>query len=181
MAKTDQNDWMNPGPLKDKEPRAIFPWVIAGVVVALIIISLLLIGRRPPPPNPPNPGGAVLAPAAAYAKDLAITNLHMSESSSLSGVRQIYVDGNITNNGTQTLTGITVQVAFHDFTGKIGQKNTMSLALIRTHEPYIDVQPISAAPIGPGQTREFRLIFDQVTNEWNQQYPEIRVIAIQTK
>jgi hypothetical protein len=179
VAKSDQPDWTNPG--SRKEPRSIFPWIIAGVVVALIIISLLLVGRQPPPPTPPSPSGAALAPAAAYAKDLDISNLHMSESSTLSGAKQTYIDGNITNKGTQTLAAITVQVAFHDFTGKIGQKSTMPLALIRTRQPYIDVEPVSAAPIGPGQTREFRLIFDHVTNEWNQQYPEIRVIAVQTK
>jgi hypothetical protein len=179
VAKSDQPDWTNPG--SRKEPRSIFPWIIAGVVVALIIISLLLVGRQPPPPAPPSPDGAALAPAADYAKDLAISNLHMSESSTLSGAKQTYIDGNITNHGSQTLAGITVQVAFRDFTGKIGQKNTMPLALIRTHQPYIDVQPVSAAPIAPNQTREFRLIFDHVTNEWNQQYPEIRVIAVQTK
>jgi hypothetical protein len=179
VAKSDQPDWTNPG--SRKEPRSIFPWIIAGVVVALIIISLLLVGHQPPPPALPSPDGAALAPAADYAKDLTISNLHMSESSTLSGAKQTYIDGNITNHGSQTLAGITVQVAFHDFTGKIGQKNTMPLALIRTHQPYIDVQPVSAAPIAPNQTREFRLIFDHVTNEWNQQYPEIRVIAVQTK
>lgn len=179
MAKSDQPDWTNPG--SRKEPRSIFPWVIAGVVVALIIISLLLISRQPPPPTLPNPGGTALAPAASYAKDLAISNLHMSEASTISGAKQTYIDGNITNSGADTLTGITVQVAFRDFTGKIGQKSTMPLVLIRTHQPSIDIEPVSAAPIGPGQTREFRLIFDHVTDEWNQQYPEIRVIAIETK
>jgi hypothetical protein len=179
VAKLDQNDWMSPG--SREEPRSIFPWIIAGVVVALVIISLLLIGRQPPPPTPPNPGGAALAPAAAYAPHLAITDVKMSESSTISGASQTYIDGNITNNGTATLTGITVQVAFNDFTGKIGQKNTMPLALIRARQPYIDVEPVSANPIGPGQTREFRLIFDHVTEAWNQQYPEIRVIAVQTK
>jgi hypothetical protein len=179
VAKSEQPDWTNPA--SRKEPRSIFPWVIAGVVVALVIISLLLVSRQPPPPTPPNPGGAALAPAASYAKDLVISNLHMSQSSTISGASQTYIDGNITNNGKQTLSGITVQVAFNDFTGKIGQKSTMPLALIRTHQPYVDVEPVSANPIAPGQTREFRLIFDHVTDEWNQQYPEIRVIAVETK
>ena len=38
----------------------------------------------------------------------------------------------------------------------------MPLNLIRTHQPYIDTEPVSAAPIAPGETREFRLIFDHV-------------------
>ncbi|MGH9587036.1 MAG: DUF2393 family protein [Acidobacteriaceae bacterium] len=179
MAESDHNEVLSHG--SGKESRSVFPWVIAGVVIALIVIAFLLMGRGPAGANQSNPGGAGLAAAASYAKDLAISNLRMSESSTLSGAKQTYIDGDIKNNGTQTLSGITVQVAFMDFTGKIGQKDTMPMQWIRTHEPYIDVEPVSAAPIGPGQTREFRLIFDHVTDEWNQQYPEIRVIAVQAK
>jgi len=179
MAGNDHNEVLSHG--RRKEPRAVFPWVIAGVVVALIVIAFLLMGRGPTTPSEANPGGAALAPAADYAKNLAITDIHMSEASSLSGAKQTYIDGNVTNNGTETLKGITVQVAFRDFTGQIGQKNTMQMELIRTHTPAIDVVPVAAAPIAPGQTREFRLIFDHVTDEWNQQYPEIRVIAVESK
>lgn len=177
MAKIDHGELLNPG--SGKEPRSYLAWAIAGVVVALIVSAALLIGRGPAPAA--NPGGAGLAAPAAYAKNLAITNLRMSESSSVVGLKQTYIDGVIANKGTETLSGITVQVAFQDFTGKIGQKNTMEMELIRTHVPYIDVEPVSAAPIAPGQTREFRLIFDHVTDSWNQEYPEIRVIAVREK
>lgn len=179
MAGRDHNEVLSHG--SGKEPRSVFPWVIAGVVIALIVIAFLLMGRGPAPPKASNVGGTGLVAPDAYARNLAITDVHMSESSTLSGAKQTYIDGNIKNNGTETLTGITVQVVFQDFTGQIGQKSTMPLALIRTHEPYVDVEPVSAAPIAPGQTREFRLIFDHVTDSWNQQYPEIRVIGVQSK
>jgi hypothetical protein len=37
------------------------------------------------------------------------------------------------------------------------------------------------APLGPGQTRTFRLIFDRVSKQWNQGYPELEITAITTK
>lgn len=169
--------FLNPDP--SKEPRAFLPWAIAGIVIAVIVAVLLLTGRGAGTVG--NPGGAGLAPMAPYAADLTLSNFQMSQASSGSGATQTYIDGDIANHGTKTLTGITVQVAFHNFTGQIGQKNTMQLALIRTHTPYIDVEPVSAAPIAPGETREFRLIFDSIPNEWNQQYPEIRVIGVKIK
>lgn len=167
---------MGSGPAK--EPRSILPWAIAGTVVGLALALLLITGRRPAPTNPGGPG---LAPAAAYASNLTIANIKMSQASTVIGATQTYIDGDITNKGNETLTGITVQVAFHDFTNRIGQKDTMPLMLIRTHVPYVEIEPVSAAPIAPGQTREFRLIFDHVTDSWNQQYPEIRVIAVESK
>ncbi len=176
-----QTGFMSQDPTK--EPRSIVPWLIAGAVVVIILLVLLFAGRHAASSNAAlsNPGGAGLAPADAYAASLPLSNVKMSESSSLSGAKQTYIDGDITNRGDKILTGVTVQVAFRDFTNQISQKETMRLDLIRTHTPYTDTEPVSAAPIGPGQTREFRLIFDHVTSSWNQQYPEVRVIAVESK
>ena len=41
------------------------------------------------------------------------------------------------------------------------------LKLIRTREPYIDLEPVSAAPLKPGDVEDFRLIFDAVSPDWN--------------
>ncbi len=160
------------------EPRSLLPWVISGVAVLLVLGVLLLAGRHQAPANP---GGAGLAPADPYASQLAIGNIKMSESSNLSGGKVTYLDGEIANHGSRTVRGITVQVAFRNALKQIAQKETMPLNLIRTREPYVDTQPVSAAPIAPGSTREFRLIFDHVTDDWDQEYPEVRVIAVAAK
>jgi len=48
-------------------------------------------------------------------------------------------------------------------------------------EPYIDVEPVSQAPIAPGAGADFRLIFDGVTADWDGAYPEIRVVHVDAK
>ena len=55
----------------------------------------------------------------------------------------------------------------------------MPLTLIRMKEPYIDIEPVSAAPLKPGDDREFRLTFEAVPDNWNSQMPEVRVIQTQ--
>jgi hypothetical protein len=45
-------------------------------------------------------------------------------------------------------------------------------------EPYIDTEPVSAEPLKPGDDREFRLTFETVPENWNQQMPEVRVIRV---
>lgn len=160
----------------ERESRSPIPWVIAGVLVLGALGLLVVLGHHP---EPANPGGAGLAPADPYAASLPITNLQMSQAGNMVGSQNTYIDGQISNQGTRTVTGITVQVAFRDVGNQLVQKETMPLNLIRTRQPYVDTQPVGAAPIRPGDSREFRLIFDHVAQDWNQNYPEVRIIAVE--
>lgn len=161
-----------------REPRSTLPWIIAGGLVLVVLGVLVAMSHRS---QPNNPGGAGLAAADPYAANLPITNVKMSQASSVAGAQATYIDGQITNRGQETVTGITVQVAFRDVGNQLVQKETMPLNLIRTREPYIDTEPVGAAPILPGDTREFRLILDHVAQDWNQSYPEIRIIVVSGK
>jgi hypothetical protein len=105
----------------------------------------------------------------------------MSESTSLSGGKSTFIDGQIKNTGNQTVTGITVQVIFRNNEAMPPQIETLPLSLIRTREPYVDTQPVSAAPLKPDDERDFRLIFESLPANWNMQMPEIRIIQVDTK
>jgi hypothetical protein len=162
----------------EREPRSPIPWIVSAVGVIGVLIGLIVLAHRP---ERTNPGGAGLAPADPYAASLVISNVKMSQSGSMAGGQNTYIDGQVTNKGQETVTGITVQVGFTGFTGQLVGKPVMPLALIRTREPYVDTEPVGAAPILPGQTKNFRLIFDSVPQDWNQNYPEIRVIQVTGK
>jgi hypothetical protein len=58
---------------------------------------------------------------------------------------------------------------------------TQALNLIRTREPYVDVEPVSAAPLKPGDSADFRLVFDTIAQDWDGTFPEIRVIHVEAK
>ncbi len=160
----------------ERQPFNYVPWVIAGAVVLLGIAVLLVMGHHKagPPPN------AVLA-LDPYASSLVFSDIQMSESTSLSGGKSTYIDGHVKNAGTKTVTGATVQVLFANDVAMPSQVETVPVALIRTHEPYIDTQPMSDAPLAPGDEKEFRLIFENVATNWNQQLPEIRVVKVGTR
>ena len=57
----------------------------------------------------------------------------------------------------------------------------MPLSLIRTREPYVDTEPVSAAPIAPGGEADFRLIFENIGDNWNQQLPVMHAVQVSTK
>ena len=151
--------------------------VSAAVVVAVAAVAVIALerGRSRATVTP------ISASPDAYAASLPITRLAMSESSNLAGGKVTYLDGHIANNGPRIVTGVTVQVLFRDPAREVAQNETLPLKLIRVREPYIDLEPVSAAPLKPDSEREFRLIFDAVTPDWDGAYPEVRVIRVETK
>ncbi len=118
------------------EPRDWKPFAGAGIAVLLVLGLLLGLGHRSR--QAANPGGAGLAPASSYAASLPVSQVQMSDSTNLSGGKETYVDGIVTNRGKETVRTVTVQVAFKDETGMLAGKNTMPLNLIRFREPYVD-------------------------------------------
>lgn len=150
-------------------------WMVAGVVVLAIVAGLVLAGRKKAPAI------TGIQPPAAYAVNLPLSELAMSESTSLSGGKSTFIDGKVRNAGSATVTGITVQVLFRNEEGMPPQVETLPLTLIRTSEPYVDTQPVSAAPLKSGDSREFRLIFESIPANWNMQMPEIHVVRVDLK
>ena len=151
--------------------------VAAGIIVAVVIGLVLYFGH--------GKSAATVMPVSTaidpYSSDLLITGLTMSESTNLAGGKVTYLDGHIANKGPRTVTGVTVQVLFRTFAHEVAQNETLPLRLIRMREPYIDLEPVSAAPLKPGGEQDFRLIFDAVTPDWDGAYPEIRVIHVETR
>ncbi len=161
-----------------REAPSRMPWIIAAAVMIVGLGILVIAGGRT---TPQSALGTGMAPPDPYAPKLGFSGIQMSEATSFSGAKVTYIDGQITNSGDRTVTAITVQVGFHNDTGQFAQRLAVPLSLIRTREPYVDTQPVSAAPIEPGQTRDFRLIFDTVPEDWNRQLPEARVISVRSR
>jgi hypothetical protein len=169
-----------PSATRHSEPpeRNWLPMAIAAAVVVIVAAAAVLMLEHGKPKTTVTP---ISAAPDAYAASLPITRLVMSESSNLAGGKVTYVDGHIANMGDRTVTGITVQVLFRTFAHEVAQNETLPLMLIRTRQPYVDLETVSATPLAPGAERDFRLIFDSVNRDWDGAYPEIRVVRVDTK
>jgi hypothetical protein len=147
----------------------------AVVVIAAIVILVMEHGRT----------GATVTPVSAaadpYAANLPITDLVMSESANLAGGKVTYIDGHIANTGSRTVTGVTVQILFRNIAKEVVQNETQPLKLIRIRDPYIDTEPVAAAPLNPGDGHDFRLIFDAVSPDWDGAYPQIRILHVDAR
>jgi hypothetical protein len=147
----------------------------AVLIVAAIMVFTMQRGKGTATVTP------ISAPSDPYAPSLPITNVVMSESSNLAGGKVTYIDGHITNSGNKTVSGVSAQVLFRNAANEVAQNETQALKWIRTRDPYVDLEPVAAAPLKPGEGEDFRMIFDAVTPDWNGVYPEIRIIRIDAK
>jgi len=151
---------------------------VASAIVIAAVGGMFLVyehGKSAPAVTP------ISASADPYAASLTIGNLAMSESSNLSGGKVTYLDGHIANQGNRTVTGISVQVLFRDAVHEVAWNETQPLRIIRTREPYIDVEPLAAAPLKPGDAADFRLVFDRVPDQWDGAFPDLRIVHVDFK
>ena len=164
-------------PTEPRERNWIALAIAAGVIVVIAVVVVLMMER--------GKGATSVTPISAqpdpYSSSLPISEVKMSESSNLAGGKVTYIDGHIANNGTKMVTGILMQVLFRNVANEVAQNETQPLKWIRTRDPYVDLEPVSAAPLKPGEGRDFRLIFDAVTEGWNGVYPEMRIVHVDAK
>jgi Protein of unknown function (DUF2393) len=165
-------------PKPAEEPRR--GWLLAAGLAALLLVLLGVIYAVHNNKSEA-PAAHQILPIDPYAANVAFSQLAMSQSTSISGGTSTFLDGHVRNTGNQTLTGVTVQVLFPNDEGQAPDIQTVPLSLIRAHEPYVDTEPVSAAPLQPGEEKEFRLIFETVSRNWNQHLPELHVVKITSR
>lgn len=157
------------------ERGSALPWIVAAAVVVLLLAVLLFAFRHKTAAT-----NAIL-PLSPYAANVVFTDLVPSESESLSGGKSTYLDGHVRNTGSETLHGATLQVLFGNDEAMPPQVVTVPLTLVRTRQPYVDTQLLSAAPLGPGEEREFRLIFENIGTNWNQAPPQLHLVGVKLR
>jgi hypothetical protein len=140
----------------------------ATIVIALAGILILggfgwlTFGPKPAPLPPP-----VLTPEArAYLPSLALGDVHMQAAESMVNQRVVEILGEITNKGDRTVKLAEVTCVFRDYGGNEIKRERLAIVG-------------AAGALGPGQTKPFRLPFDDLANTWNQAMPTLVIAQIQ--
>ncbi len=154
---------------RDTSKRTIV--IAIAVVVALAGAGALLLRETPRQNAGPPP----------YAAKLQFSDLKMSQAQNFVGATVTYIDGAVTNTGDKTVTHAMVQVTFKDSYNQVAQIENVPVKVLQSGGPYLDATDLSIAPLAPGQNRQFRLIFEHLSEQWNQAYPELRITDVTTK
>lgn len=150
----------------------MFPIIAAVCFLAAAVAAILVFsgGSARPPSAPP-----------AYAANVKLTNVHMMTAENFIGSSVTYIEGTVTNAGDKILTGATVELTFKNSLKEVVQTEDLPVRVLRSSQPYRDFANLLDLPLAPGQSREFRLSLEHISADWNQQYPDIRVIDVSTK
>jgi hypothetical protein len=148
--------------------------IIVGAVIVVIAVmgGLAFLLRETPKP---------VKPVSPYIASLKLSDFKMSAAENFIGATVSYLDGTITNSGTKTVTRVVVEVTFKDDIGQVVDQPLMPLQIVRNNGAYTEPVDMSVAPLAPGQTQPFRLTFDSISQQWNRQYPEMRVTDVTVK
>lgn len=161
-----------PGPQQaERGPWRVF--AVVAVALAALIGTLIIVTRAPSRPRSSGP--------PPYAQQLAISNLKLSQVQNFVGATVTYIDGSISNNGDRTVSGADLQATFRNSLNEVVDQQEQPLRILRRSGAYPEALDLSMSPLTPHQAREFRLTFEHISSDWNQQLPQLAITQMQLR
>jgi hypothetical protein len=160
-------------PEVDKKQRSIPPVaIVIGVVLVAGLAGFLYLNhaaKQPPAPPPPLTGDA-----KAYLKYLKFVTADgqapespkMEAHESYLKQSVVEITGNIQNTGDRVLDLVEINCVFYDPYGQV---------VLRERVPIVSKK---MGKLAPGETKAFRLAFDNVPEGWNQAMPQMVIARI---
>ncbi|HEY7095437.1 MAG TPA: DUF2393 family protein [Terriglobales bacterium] len=156
-----------------QEPESRSRPILIGIVVVIVVVGIIALLGREQPKNTNGP--------PPYAANIKFSDLKMSAAENFVGASVTYLDGTVANVGDKTIGHGVVHIIFKDTMGQTAQIEDMPIRVMQTVGPYSDAVDLSSAPLGPGQSKPFRLTFEHVSAEWDRQAPELQITDVTLK
>jgi hypothetical protein len=113
------------------------------------------------------PQDAPLTPEAkAYVKNLQLSDVEIKANKSYLNQMVVEIDGKIGNSGDRALDTVEIYCVFYDSYGQL---------VLRSRVPIVSPR---MGGLKPGETKTFRLPFDEIPESWNQQMPQLVIAGV---
>jgi hypothetical protein len=146
-----------------RDPRIGVPVYIAGALAVLGLIAFLYIeyvAKR-------TPNDAPLTPEAkAYVKNLKLSDVDIKANKSYLNQMIVEINGKIGNAGDRPLDTVEIYCVFYDSYGQL---------VLRSRVPIVSPR---MGGLKQGETKTFRLPFDEIPESWNQQMPQLVIAGV---
>lgn len=140
--------------------------IVGGLVLVLGLAGFWYLDRssKQPPPAPP----PLTEEARAYVHDqkLKLSEVEMEAKESYLKQSVVAITGKISNAGERTLKTVELNCVFYDPYGQL---------VLRERVAIVNAKIGSLAP---GETKAFRLPFDNIPASWNQAMPQLVIAGI---
>jgi hypothetical protein len=159
-------------PTAERQESGVRPILIGIVIVGIVIgvLALIFHTEQKRPVAPP-----------AYAANLKFSELKTSAAQNFVGATVSYIDGAITNAGDKTVIHAVVQITFKDDMGQTAQREEIPIRVLRTGGPYDEAVDLNLSPLASGQSKAFRLTFENISAQWNHAYPDLQITQVTVK
>ena len=115
-------------------------------------------------PAPASSAPPLTQDAKSYVRNLQLSDVTMKATESYVKQMVTEIEGKITNGGTRPVKEVDLYCIFYNTYGEVVLRQRV---------------PIVKGLIKPGETRAFRLPFDEIPGSWNNQMPQLVIAGIE--
>ena len=151
-----------------KRPAFGLPHV---VMIALVLAGGGVLAYLEYAPHKPAAQAPLTPEARAYIGNLKLSDVGMKAAKNYFSQVVVEIAGNITNAGDRNLDTVEIYCVFKDSYGQ---------TTLRQRVPIVSTQIVNGKPGGlkPGETKSFRLPFDNLPESWNQKMPQLVIASV---
>jgi hypothetical protein len=135
-------------------------------MIALVLAGGGVLAYLEYAPHKPAAEAPLTPEARAYIGNLKLSDVGMKAAKNYFSQVVVEIAGNITNAGDRNLDTVEIYCVFTDYYGKTTLRQRV---------------PIVSAKMGglkPGETKSFRLPFDNLPDSWNQGMPQLVIASV---
>jgi len=145
------------------QPRIGVPVYVAGALAMLglgIFLYMQYVAKHAPVDAPLTPE------AKAYVKNLQLSDVDIKANKSYLNLMIVEINGKIANTGDRPLDTVEIYCIFYDSYGQM---------VLRSRVPIVSPR---MGGLKPGETKSFRLPFDEISESWNQAMPQLVIAGV---
>jgi hypothetical protein len=145
-------------------------FIVGLVIVAILVGAAVVLSRYSTPVGPVVLKPLPMGPAEqAYAPQIHFLEPKMSRAANFLNQEVTFMFGTLDNTGNRQIKQIEIVLEFHDPFNQVVLRDTQRLF------------PPNAAPLLPGEQRDFQIGYEHISAQWNNVYPSIRVSGLDLK
>ena len=146
-----------------KRPAFGLPHV---VMIALVLAGGGVLAYLEYAPHKPAAEAPLTPEARAYIANLKLSDVGMKAAKNYFSQVVVEIAGNITNTGDRNLDTVEIYCVFNDSYGQ---------TTLRQRVPIVSTK---MGGLKPGETKNFRLPFDNLPESWNQNMPQLVIASV---